>query len=68
MARRDRYGGERLLAYGGSVPLTIPHLGDDTFGADFDLTVRIRFRVEGGKVVGASLTQHGETMALTRKP
>jgi hypothetical protein len=50
----------------GNAPLR--YLGDDTFGADFDPTVRMKFRVEGGRAVGGSLLQHGETMTMTKKP
>jgi hypothetical protein len=44
------------------------YLGNDTFGADFDPTLRFRFKVESGKVVSATLEQHGETMKVTRRP
>ena len=61
--------GDELMGQGeghGKTPLR--YLGDDTFGADFDPTVRMKFRVEGGRVTGASLFQRGATMAMTRKP
>jgi len=50
----------------GKAPLR--YLGNDTFGADFDPTVRFVFTVENGKVVSGKLMQRGATMNLTRRP
>jgi CubicO group peptidase (beta-lactamase class C family) len=44
------------------------YLGDNTFGADFDPTVRFIFTVEGGRVVSGKLLQRGATMNVTRRP
>jgi hypothetical protein len=48
------------------VPLL--YLGDNTFGADFDPTVRLSFVVENGKVVSGTLLQNGGKMNVTRRP
>ena len=50
----------------GKAPLT--YIGNDTFGADFDPTVRLIFTVENGRVTGAKLLQRGATMNVTRRP
>ncbi|HKH92889.1 MAG TPA: serine hydrolase domain-containing protein [Gemmatimonadaceae bacterium] len=44
------------------------YLGDHSFGADFDATVRLTFTVEGGRVVSGKLLQRGATMNVTRRP
>jgi CubicO group peptidase (beta-lactamase class C family) len=44
------------------------HFGNRTFGADFDPTLRLTFKVEGDKVAGAQLVQRGATMNVTRLP
>ena len=48
------------------VPLL--YLGDNTFGADFDPSVRLSFVVDGGKVVSGKLLQRGATMNVSRHP
>ena len=61
--------GEELMGQAegqGKAPLRF--VGDDTFGADFDPTVRLFFKVENGKVVSAKLFQRGATMSVTRRP
>lgn len=50
----------------GRTPLK--YLGNDTFGADFDTTVRLIFTVENGRVTGAKLLQRGATMNVIRRP
>jgi hypothetical protein len=50
----------------GATPLK--YLGDDTFGADFDPTVRIVFTVEGGRVTRGKLVQRGAAMYIARRP
>ena len=50
----------------GKTPLN--YLGSDTFGADFDITMRLVFAVENGRVAGAKLLQRGTTMNVTRRP
>ena len=44
------------------------YLGDDTFGLDFDPTLRLAFEVKDGKVVGGKLTQRGQRMNVFRRP
>jgi hypothetical protein len=44
------------------------YLGDDTFGLDFDPTLRLAFEVKEGKVVGGKLTQRGQRMNVFRRP
>lgn len=41
--------------------------GSDTFGMDFDPTLRVMFTVEGGAVKGGKVQQRGATMNLTRR-
>lgn len=50
----------------GGTPLK--YLGDDTFGADFDPTVRIVFTVESGRVTRGKLLQRGAAMYIARRP
>jgi CubicO group peptidase (beta-lactamase class C family) len=60
--------GEELMGQAegqGKAPLR--YIGDDTFGADFDPTVRLFFKLENGKVVSAKLFQRGATMNVTRR-
>jgi D-alanyl-D-alanine carboxypeptidase len=49
----------------GKAPLK--YLGNDTFGADFDPTVRFIFTVKDGKVQSAKLHQRGAIMNVTRR-
>jgi len=44
------------------------YLGNHTFGADFDPSLRFVFMVEGGRVTGATLMQRGATMVVRRRP
>jgi hypothetical protein len=44
------------------------YLGNDTFGLDFDPTLRLAFEVKDGKVVGGKLTQRGQRMNVFRRP
>ena len=44
------------------------YLGNDTFGLDFDPTLRLAFEVKDGKVLGGKLTQRGQRMNVTRRP
>jgi D-alanyl-D-alanine carboxypeptidase len=61
--------GEELMGQAeGQDKAPLKYLGDDTFGADFDPTVRFKFTVEGSRVVSAKLMQHGMTMNVTRRP
>jgi hypothetical protein len=43
------------------------YLGKDTFGLDFDPTLRLAFEVKDGKVLGAKLTQRGQRMNVFRR-
>ena len=43
------------------------YLGNDTFGMDFDPTLRLAFEVKDGKVVGGKLTQRGQRMNVYRR-
>ena len=61
--------GEALMSQAegqGKVPLK--YLGNDTFGADFDPTVRLIFTVENGRVASGKLLQRGATMNMRRRP
>ncbi|MDB4881895.1 MAG: hypothetical protein JWL95_661 [Gemmatimonadetes bacterium] len=61
--------GEELLAQPNSQnKLPVRYLGEDTFGVDFDPKLRLKFIIEGGRAVGGSLLQNGETMPMKRKP
>jgi len=50
----------------GNLPLR--YIGDDTFAADFDPTLRLRFTVSAGRVVSSSVEQRGEVVPLRRRP
>jgi hypothetical protein len=43
------------------------YLGDDTFGLDFDPTLRLAFTVKDGKVAGGKLMQRGAKMNVYRR-
>jgi len=43
------------------------YLGNDTFGLDFDPTLRLAFEVKDGKVLGGKLTQRGQRMNVFRR-
>lgn len=61
--------GEQLMGQAngqGATPLK--YLGDHTFGADFDPTVRIIFTVESGRVTAGKLLQRGAAMHIARRP
>jgi hypothetical protein len=44
------------------------YIGNDTFGADFDPTVRLIFTVANGRVTSAKLQQRGTTTNVIRRP
>jgi hypothetical protein len=50
----------------GTIPLV--YYGDETFGADFDPTMRLRLVREGGRVARVELTQRGMTTTGPRDP
>ena len=43
------------------------YLGNETFGLDFDPTLRLAFEVKDGKVLGGKLTQRGQRMNVFRR-
>ncbi|MBW8769962.1 MAG: hypothetical protein JF589_09415 [Gemmatimonadetes bacterium] len=44
------------------------YFGNNTFGLDFDPTLRLTFDVANGKVTGGKLVQRGMTMHVFRRP
>jgi hypothetical protein len=52
----------------GEQKMPLRYLGTDTFGLDFDPTLRLAFEVKDGKVVGGKLTQRGQRMNVFRRP
>ena len=52
----------------GEQTMPLRYLGNDTFGLDFDPTLRLAFEVKDGKVVGGKLTQRGQRMNVFRRP
>ncbi len=52
----------------GQTPSKMIAMGNDTFGADFDPTVRIVFTVADGKATKFTLKQRGKESVGTRKP
>ena len=51
----------------GEQKMPLRYLGKDTFGLDFDPTLRLAFDVKDGKVVGGKLTQRGQRMNVFRR-
>ena len=51
----------------GELKMPLRFLGNDTFGLDFDPTLRLAFEVRDGKVVGGKLTQRGQRMNVFRR-
>ena len=51
----------------GEQKMPLRHLGHDTFGMEFDPTLRLAFEVKDGKVVGGKLTQRGQRMNVFRR-
>ena len=51
----------------GEQKMPMRYLGNDTFGLDFDPTLRLAFEVKDGKVVGGKLTQRGQRMNVFRR-
>lgn len=52
----------------GQPAIPLVHVGDDTFGAAFDPSLRLRLMVENGRAVSAVLRQGGGTIAGPRRP
>ena len=51
----------------GEQKMPLRHLGNDTFGMEFDPTLRLAFEVKNGRVVGGKLTQRGQRMNVFRR-
>lgn len=51
-----------------NVPNTIRHLGIDTIGAEFDVTLRPSFVIENGKASMARLLRPASTIEGARRP
>jgi hypothetical protein len=60
--------GQLMLAPEGQEKLPMRHYGNNTFGLDFDPTLRLTFDVANGKVSGGKLAQRGMTMNVFRRP
>jgi D-alanyl-D-alanine carboxypeptidase len=59
--------GDALLAQAaGQEAFPLRHLGDDTFGAAFDPTLRLAFDLVDGRAVTLTLTQQGQTFSGQR--
>jgi len=52
----------------GQPKMPMRYLGSDTFGLEFDPTLRLAFEVKEGKVLGGKLTQRGQRMNVFRRP
>ena len=52
----------------GEAKMPLRYLGDETFGLEFDPTLRLAFEVKDGKVLGGKLTQRGQRMNVFRRP
>jgi hypothetical protein len=48
--------------------LPMRYFGNNTFGLDFDPTLRLTFDVANSKVTGGKLVQRGTTMNVFRRP
>jgi hypothetical protein len=59
---------ELMVEPEGEQKMPLRYLGNDTFGMDFDPTLRLAFEVKNGKVVGGKLTQRGQRMNVFRRP
>ena len=47
--------------------MPLRYLGNDTFGLEFDPTLRLSFQVKDGKVLGGKLSQRGQRMNVFRR-
>jgi hypothetical protein len=52
----------------GQPKMPLRYLGNETFGLDFDPTLRLAFEVKDGKVLDGKLTQRGQRMNVFRRP
>ena len=57
-----------MIAPEGQEKLPMRYFGNNTFGLDFDPTLRLTFDVASGKVTGGKLVQRGMTMNVFRRP
>jgi hypothetical protein len=60
--------GQLMVAPEGQEKLPMRHYGNNTFGLDFDPSLRLTFDVANGKVTGGKLVQRGTTMNVFRRP
>jgi hypothetical protein len=60
--------GQLMIAPEGQEKTTMRYLGNNTFGLDFDPTLRLTFDVANGKVTGGKLVQRGMAMNVFRRP
>jgi hypothetical protein len=61
-------GGQVVGQPAGQDPNSLVYVGDHTFGAAFDPTLRLRVVVEGGRGVRAVLARRGSTVEGARTP
>ena len=76
-AARERFAADgyeratiRAIAEGAEIDpaLVMRYFGNNTFGLDFDPTLRLTFDVANGKVTGGKLVQRGMAMNVFRRP
>lgn len=60
--------GQLMVAPEGQEKLPMRYFGNNTFGLEFDPTLRLSFNVANGKVTGGKLVQRGMTMNVFRRP
>ena len=60
--------GQLMIAPEEQEKLPMRHYGNNTFGLDFDPTLRLTFDIADGKVTGGKLVQRGMTMNVFRRP
>jgi hypothetical protein len=60
--------GKLMVAPEEQEKLPMRYFGKNTFGLDFDPTLRLSFDVANGKVTGGKLVQRGMTMNVFRRP
>ena len=60
--------GQLMIAPEEQDKVPMRHYGNNTFGLDFDPTLRLTFDVANGKVTGGKLVQRGMTMHVFRRP
>ena len=60
--------GQLMVAPEEQEKVPMRHFGNNTFGLDFDPTLRLTFDVANGKVTGGKLVQRGMAMKVFRRP